>query len=637
VKIELSSDGGATFPTVISAGTTNDGSESWIVTGAVTSLARVRVTSVSVPTVLDASNANFSIVQPALVLTSPNGGEGWLLGSTQSISWSSSNLSGNIKIELSTDGGATYPALIAASTANDGAEPWVVTGSATTTARIRLTSVSIPALNDVSDANFSLLQPSITVLSPNGGENWIAGTTQSIQWTSSNLSGNVNIDLSTDGGATYPIVVAANTSNDGLESWTVASTGTPSARIRVASATTGTISDASNANFTIVQPSLTVLTPNGGETWEIGTTRTISWTSDALSGTVTIELSRNGGTTYETIATGTANDGTENWVVTGPATSNAKVRLTSVENPLVSDVSNSPLSLTAGFFFLTRLYVQDTGADFDSLDFGSAAGATDGMDPQFGEYELPPLPPSGIFDVRWRSTGLQGMDRDVLDTLGGIRTQCTYSGLVQAGTAGYPITLRWNHLDLPQGTFTIKDNAGGTSFNVNMKLQDSVVMTDPDISVFLIVYSSATGTTLSSPVNAQWNLVSVPLTISDRRRLSLFPTSNSNPFAYQGGAYVNRDTLDYGLGYWLKFPSAQSVSLTGVQRSSDTITVVQGWNIVGSISAPVAVASIGQIPAGIVASDFFTFGVTGYSSATAIEPLRAYWVKVNQSGRLILH
>lgn len=38
--------------------------------------------------------------------------------------------------------------------------------------------------------------PTITVTSPNGGESWVAGGTQTITWTSTNPSGFVNILLS---------------------------------------------------------------------------------------------------------------------------------------------------------------------------------------------------------------------------------------------------------------------------------------------------------------------------------------------------------------------------------------------------------------------------------------------------------
>jgi hypothetical protein len=69
---------------------------------------------------------------------------------------------------------------------------------------------------------------------------------------------------------------------------------------------------------------------------------------------------------------------------------------------------------------------------------------------------------------------------------------------------------------------------------------------------------------------------------------------------------------------------------------SDTIDVIQGWNIIGSVSTSVPVGSIIQLPGGIVASSYFGYGSTGYGSATSIDPMRGYWVKANQNGKLVL-
>jgi hypothetical protein len=262
-------------------------------------------------------------------------------------------------------------------------------------------------------------------------------------------------------------------------------------------------------------------------------------------------------------------------------------------------------------------------------------GATDGIDGAFGEYELPPAPPIGVFEVRWQIEGTQGTRRDIRDTVGGTRQQIIYTGTMQAGGGGYPFVLRWNRAELPmEGAFTLRDGNGGTVFLVNMRQQDSVVVSSPAIHVFEIVYDA--GTTVYSAVENGWNIVSLPVTKADRRKTVVFPTSTSNAFAYTPVGYVARDTLDYGVGYWLKFPSTGAVSVTGDSMAVDTIEVVQGWNIIGSISSAVPVGNIIQIPTGIVVSPYFAYSSTGYSPATSIDPMRGYWVKSAQSGKLVL-
>lgn len=57
--------------------------------------------------------------------------------------------------------------------------------------------------------------------------------------------------------------------------------------------------------------------------------------------------------------------------------------------------------------------------------------------------------------------------------------------------------------------------------------------------------------------------------------------------------------------------------------------------MIGSISTPVNVATITSDPPNLVTSQFFRYS-GGYGTADTIDPGEGYWVKVNQSGKLIL-
>lgn len=86
-------------------------------------------------------------------------------------------------------------------------------------------------------------------------------------------------------------------------------------------------------------PYITVVEPNGGETWRVKKTRTIRWNSSLVTGDVKIELSRNGGATWEVLFASTPNDGSQNWKVSGPTTAEAKIRV-SGKNEAVFDTSD---------------------------------------------------------------------------------------------------------------------------------------------------------------------------------------------------------------------------------------------------------------------------------------------------------
>ncbi len=90
---------------------------------------------------------------------------------------------------------------------------------------------------------------SVTVTSPNGGENWAAGSSHAITWTDNDVTA-VTISLSTDGGGQWT-AIASNVNNTHTYSWTVpASVGT-TCRIRVADASDASVYDDSDANFAI--------------------------------------------------------------------------------------------------------------------------------------------------------------------------------------------------------------------------------------------------------------------------------------------------------------------------------------------------------------------------------------------------
>jgi hypothetical protein len=131
-----------------------------------------------------------------------------------------------------------------------------------------------------------------------------------------------------------------------------------------------------------------------------------------------------------------------------------------------------------------------------------------------------------------------------------------------------------------------------------------------------------------------WNMVSIPLTVNDYAKTALFPSAASDAFAYNAG-YTPEPILANGVGYWVKFSSIQSIPMYGVYRMRDTFSVVPGWNMIGSISKPIAVSAISSKPAGIITTQFFGYHA-GYNATDSLRPGKGYWVKVEQRGSLIL-
>jgi len=95
------------------------------------------------------------VTPPPITVLSPNGSEIWKIGTTHAIQWTTSGITGNVKVQISRNGGATW-ANISKSTANDGNQPWKVTKPATNQGRIRICSVKTPSICDTSNANFTI-------------------------------------------------------------------------------------------------------------------------------------------------------------------------------------------------------------------------------------------------------------------------------------------------------------------------------------------------------------------------------------------------------------------------------------------------------------------------------------------------
>jgi len=151
----------------------------------------------------------------------------------------------------------------------------------------------------------STTNPSITVLSPNGGEVWQIGKTYLIRWSSQGLPPDLllEIDLLQPIPGSIPeqwsvvYTVAPAVKNTGEFSWTIPLTinlGEATQTItpgqywigintgpRVASGKYVGIGDKSDAPFSIVtattNPSITLLSPAGGEQWQTGKSYQVRW------------------------------------------------------------------------------------------------------------------------------------------------------------------------------------------------------------------------------------------------------------------------------------------------------------------------------------------------------------------------
>jgi hypothetical protein len=102
---------------------------------------------------------------------------------------------------------------------------------------------------------------------------------------------------------------------------------------------------AQNYSATAVVPTLTVTSPNGGETWAVGSTHAVTWTQTNLTGSVTIDLYK-GGVFNKTLGTVAASTETFSWAIGTSETVGMDYMVRVWQDGGVSDDSDADFSIT---------------------------------------------------------------------------------------------------------------------------------------------------------------------------------------------------------------------------------------------------------------------------------------------------
>jgi hypothetical protein len=191
---------------------------------------------------------------------------------------------------------------------------------------------------------------------------------------------------------------------------------------RVSPSCPGTLSDA-----------VTLLTPNGGETWTVLEERTVTWTKGAGVLSVDVQLSTDSGGHWRTIArelTGTS----WKWSVTGPTGTHARLRVVAHGLPQWNDGSN---------------------ADFTVLPAGALG--VDEAPPHVALLGAWPNPARTDLTVSFSlPAGAHGR-LEMVDLLG---RRVADRGLEDFGPGTHQVTL-FDHRALPPGVYLLRLECGG--------------------------------------------------------------------------------------------------------------------------------------------------------------------------------
>ncbi|MBF0430243.1 MAG: cadherin-like beta sandwich domain-containing protein [Fibrobacteria bacterium] len=237
---------------MISKQTQNDGSYEWNIPDSVLSKkVTLRVSSLN-GEVSDTNDNIFEITSPlvekALVLLTPNGGETLQVESFVNITWTSSGEIPKIKLQY-TNGVDWFT--ISDSTDNDSSYRWTVPDIESQSVKIKISDLS-DSITDESDATISITHAetpkTITLTVPDGREEWKVGKTYTLRWENTGEINNVQLEYNTGTGWN---VITDSTENLFFYKWTVPNVIADSVLVRVMDHS-GNATDQSNESFTIV-------------------------------------------------------------------------------------------------------------------------------------------------------------------------------------------------------------------------------------------------------------------------------------------------------------------------------------------------------------------------------------------------
>jgi hypothetical protein len=361
VKIDLLKNGA--LSQVLAASETSDGAFSWEVPAGITIANdyRVRISSVSRPDLTATSAADFAITSAdTIVVAAPNGGETLVKGSNTNITWTSNLTGGNVAIELLIND--VLVGAIAASAPNNGTYSWTVPfnlGSSVLAPsnlyKVRVRSIESPQATDVSNNNFSIVNPAFRLTYPNVVDNLPRRLPIRIEWTSGLRIDSMRIELMRSGAVERVIAAKYITQGNAFFDWTIPA-DIPVAggyRIRITNLASTDMTDDSDGTFAIFDPTIQVLTPNGGENWfSSGFRYAITWQTN-LTTPLRIELLRNNVLVQN--ITDNAVNGRFDWTLPNnlAAATNYRIRISAPTATSVNDESNANFTITTPFINVT--------------------------------------------------------------------------------------------------------------------------------------------------------------------------------------------------------------------------------------------------------------------------------------------
>ncbi len=314
ITLNYSTDSGGTYPNTIVFGEVNDGTHQWTVPAIESSTVKVRLTATDKAgnQASDASNGDF-IIQPtgAAVLSSITVTDNNSFDPAAAEAGYTNNNSVNVSFTISNNPtemicaqDAGFSTNLWPDNAGDGWGPYaspftypISGGDGSYTVYCKVRNILGASGNQNDTITLDTTDPAIlatTLTAPNGNadpvlaEFWTRGSTQTITWTSTDISDTnlktnpIFLKYSWNSGGAWPGPIANDEANDGSYDWTVTANTTHNARISLAARDKAgnEAYDASDNDFNISPPYIVTNTSDAG----VGSLRQVITDLEAAGG-----------------------------------------------------------------------------------------------------------------------------------------------------------------------------------------------------------------------------------------------------------------------------------------------------------------------------------------------------------------
>jgi len=333
-------------------------------------------------------------------VSAPNTAVSYAGNSTQTITWAVASTTAapvscaNVKISLSTDGGQTFPTVLAASTPNDGTEALVIPNTPTTTARIKIEAVG-NIFFDISNTNFTITAGSACGTATGLASSSVTTTSANVSWAAVTGATSYAVDYKLNTSATWTSLSTAQTTT------TASLTGLASGSLydwRVTATCTSGVGAAAAAQFT----TQTVCVAPAGLTSTPGsTTATVNWGAVTAATSYAVDYKLNTSATWTSFSTaqtgtsasltgltasslydwrvsatcpsGTTTATAAQFTTTAPAVCNAPTALTSTPGSTTATISWTAASGAVSYAVDYKLNTSATWTSFSTAQTGTSA------------------------------------------------------------------------------------------------------------------------------------------------------------------------------------------------------------------------------------------------------------------------